>query len=450
MSLGRWAALTSPLIIVLTIGSLFNSLSAAPPPPGDFRKTTSAVYSLYEMIRKNDLEAIRKALDADPELATAFIQDDGRGEFHRETLLHRAASYGKLDLVKELVRRGADINARSLAWRDDEMDNSRETPLFRATSNGNEALVKFLLDRGAEINARNASGVTPLFYATRNVTVVKTLIERGAKINLQEKTGGSALRSGLWAGNRESSLFLAERGAEQDIFSAAALGNVRLLEHFLKDDPDRANARTPNGQTPLHFAAAAGELDAARLLLDRGIAITSQDGGMWNSEGDTPLHVAAHRGKLAMCKLLVDRGADIEIHGSGQSPLFESIWENRLEIAEFLLQQGADVHSRDLFTGDTPLHRAASFGHIEMAALFLRYGARINCRMMEPKRGYAIANYLPESRRGWRPTPMDCAVNGGKFEMARFLQGHGGRISAVYPDSLQRFQQAQASSLAEK
>ena len=47
-----------------------------------------------------------------------------------------------------------------------------------------------------------------------------------------------------------------------------------------------------------------------------------------------------------------------------------------MEIAEFLLGAGADIHARSL--GQTPLHIAAGKGHVELAQLFLDHGADVN------------------------------------------------------------------------
>ncbi|MFT0531795.1 ankyrin repeat domain-containing protein [Castellaniella hirudinis] len=59
------------------------------------------------------------------------------------------------------------------------------------------------------------------------------------------------------------------------------------------------------GWTPLHYAASKGQVDTARMLIQRG-AIVNAPG----PDGTTPLMMAALSGKPAIARLLLDHGAD--------------------------------------------------------------------------------------------------------------------------------------------
>ena len=59
-----------------------------------------------------------------------------------------------------LIRRGADINARTKYGR---------TPLHEAALNGNIKTVKILIESGANVNVKNNRGETPLFYAEKGL-----------------------------------------------------------------------------------------------------------------------------------------------------------------------------------------------------------------------------------------------------------------------------------------
>jgi len=54
----------------------------------------------------------------------------------------------------------------------------------------------------------------------------------------------------------------------------------------------------------------------------------------------------------------------------------------KLQIAEKLLQYGADPNIGDQFE-NTPLHRAASKGHVKLVKLLLQYGVNLNHRNSE-------------------------------------------------------------------
>jgi ankyrin repeat protein len=82
----------------------------------------------------------------------------------------------------------------------------------------------------------------------------------------------------------------------------------------------------------------------------------------------------------------------------------------QVEIAEFLLKSGADVHARSL--GSTTLHIAATKGHVELARLLLDHGADLN----------ATAKLKGADR-----TPLGMAIETKQTKMAEFLSGRGGR-----------------------
>ena len=90
------------------------------------------------------------------------------------------------------------------------------------------------------------------------------------------------------------------------VVSAAAAGEIHLVDYLLEHGVD-VNTRAPNGESPLGAAAAAGQMEVARLLLARGARLDSRTLITLN----TPLIEAAQMNRTEMVKLLLDHGANL-------------------------------------------------------------------------------------------------------------------------------------------
>jgi len=84
----------------------------------------------------------------------------------------------KLNIMKQLVERGADVNY---------VDSSRNSPLIYAIQEKLIPIAEYLMVQGAEVNFINDYGYTPLAFAIRKgyLPMVKILVEHGADINFQ-------------------------------------------------------------------------------------------------------------------------------------------------------------------------------------------------------------------------------------------------------------------------
>ena len=77
-----------------------------------------------------------------------------------------------------------------------------------------------------------------------------------------------------------------------------------------------AVAANPMKVMPLHSAASARNLEAARLLLEHGAPVNARQQGGW-----APIHAAAQNGDRAMVELMLKHGADPKLaNDEGKTP----------------------------------------------------------------------------------------------------------------------------------
>ncbi len=77
-------------------------------------------------------------------------------------------------------------------------------------------------------------------------------------------------------------------GAAADVFDAVRAGDVEKVQALLQADPKVVEARTGDGNTPLHVAALEGHTAAAQALLDGHAQVNAR-----GLREETPLHIAA-------------------------------------------------------------------------------------------------------------------------------------------------------------
>ena len=166
--------------------------------------------------------------------------------------------------------------------------------------------------------------------------------------------------------------------------------------------------RDARGATPLMHAAAFGNLETLKLLLDAGADVNAH-----NDFDATALLWAAR--DAAKARLLIERGANVNARSKqGRTPLMvASLRRGGSDIVELMLSKGADVTVQDNRRSDTALGLAASVGEVETMRLLLAKGA-------DPK--------LPD-RTG--ATPVNLASYSRRPEAVRLLIQKGVDVNAA-------------------
>jgi len=244
------------------------------------RRQADAAARFFEACRQGDVDRARELLAGDPALVRADMPDAHNSGWRA---LHEAARHGRTLVVRLLLERGADPNAR------EQGDNTY--PLHWAAAHGHEEIVRALLDAGGDVH-----GIGDV-HEMDAIGWASIYREPG-----DESAPMSEARRGLVA-------LLVERGARHHVFSAMSVGDLDLIQSVVEENPDaldRRMSRFEHGQTPLHFAMERKRYDILDLLIRLGADLEAEDGG-----GRAPLAVAMLRG---------DREAMQRLHAAGARP----------------------------------------------------------------------------------------------------------------------------------
>ena len=230
---------------------------------------------------------------------------------------------------------------------------------------------------------------------------------------------------------------------QKSISLASRFGEVEVARLLIQRGADVSTA-DENGNTPLHIASEYGNQEVARLLIEQGADISAA-----TKDGAAPLHNASQNGHQEVTRLLVERGADVSpATKDGTTPLHLASLNGYQDVARLLIDRGVDV-SGATADGTTPLHIASLYGHEEAARLLVERKADVSAATKDGTtplhyaswRGYQeVARLLVErgadvsaaTKDG--TTPLHYASRNGYQEVARLLIERGADVSAATID----------------
>jgi ankyrin repeat protein len=202
---------------------------------------------------------------------------------------------------------------------------------------------------------------------------------------------------------------------DQELIEAAKENNLPEVNRLLRVGAD-IEVKGTEGSTPLHWACR-GHVQVFKELVEHGADIEAKDDFY-----RTPLHYACYKGHSPVVIELLIRGADTEAKDNeGWTPLHWAGGEGRLAVVNELLspndssdgattsilgkrksRAGANTEVQTN-QSDTPLHHAASRGHLSVVKALLAVGA----------------NILAANNRGY--LPVHVAVGNGHSELSKYL-----------------------------
>lgn len=181
---------------------------------------------------------------------------------------------------------------------------------------------------------------------------------------LSSPEGTSPICLAVYYGRAEIAEAIAGAKPDLDVFEAAALGRTDRLRELLDRDAALLHAVAADGFFPLGLAAYFRHPGAVRLLLDRG---ANPNQAAANGAKVTALHAAVSSNQPQIAEWLLDAGADVNARQQmDYTPLMGAAANARIAILDLLLARGADPALRTA-DGKSAADLAREHGHEEVA-----------------------------------------------------------------------------------
>jgi ankyrin repeat protein len=373
--------------------------------------------ALMIAIKNGDLPVFQMLIDAGANVnAVEKVQDQ------TPLMWAAAATRNAGEMVKALVAKGANVNARAKFsdWPSQITSEPRGqyhaygglTPLLYAARGGCAACVDALLAGGADVNLPTPEGVTPLMIALDNGHhgVAKLLMERGGNPHLWDVYGRTALY--IAVGNTGGG----NAGGRNAGGGNAGGGNVgRGGAGGRRGAPQGARGGGPGGPGAAGRGAAGAtdngpQLPATEIigmLLAAGVDVNPQlnmrrpssQGGRFNdpllSTGTTPLLRALINDDRAVARLLLENGANPNVYGMGLSP-----WLYAAGVTSGTYNATRGGGSGGVGTGSASVD-------LPLLDLMLAHGADVNARVT------GAASYSGRIARALTGDPVNTTSNEG-------------------------------------
>jgi len=330
--------------------------------------------------------------------------------YSSQNALHIAAKTGNVPIIQLLFTEtmpwaptwmttfNAFLNAR---------DSMSHTPLMLAAIFGHDSAVECLLKAGAGVAFIDKDGQNALHLAAErgHLKVAQLLAANKKLLETTDTEGNTPFLLAARGGHLSTCKMLLQVGANLE--ACNTLGRNAYHEAAVRGKLARIlgyprlggmiRAKDKNGDTPFILAAAYGDLEACKIMLELFNPFET------NNEERNALHVAAAEGKRAVVEALVKHKPLIEAQDkSGNTPLLVAAASGHRDVCEILLKAGAAPTASNRFLRSA-LYLAVMHGKQDVVQLFIEYKELIATRDVDCD------------------TPLLCAAYKGHREICEML-----------------------------
>lgn len=319
-----------------------------------FREDPRVDFCILQAVQNGNLETLKVAHKLGYSLDINGARDErdysfrwneipGRREFFASPL-ELAYQHGHLHIIDYLLQNGASPHVPARYWTWSTNYYVLHTALKSSDPNGVTKLIKhgaYLLSRDEPaLPHMAAKGYTPevlcLFLDQNIPEVTAQALRSGAKHNIPELFYSALKKPELDAAAPDP------KDGQTALHLATAEGNVEFVTALLERPEVNVTAIDGLGRTLLHSAAGSGLLNVVDILLERGVDVSITD-----AEGHSTLHYLcdAHGDTEIMKRFaqkLLDAGVSVNGVSSKGTPLYHAVSHHNIELALFLLANGAD------------------------------------------------------------------------------------------------------------
>jgi ankyrin repeat protein len=235
-----------------------------------------------------------------------LIEFCDRNNFHQFDgweLVYMATERNNIQLIKELVRIGADVN---------EPNKHGQVAMQIALERKNYDLFESLLQLGANVNSQYNDGHFAFHVECHagNLSAVNQFISHGVDVNIISSHGRNALTESVFNRSLETFERLIQAGADvNSIFPdgnnvmhyACSQGNAKALQRLFELNCVHVNTRNLNGETPLHKLCdrRSSSLLCLNILLQNGADVNCID-----NYGTTPYSICMRKNFIKFARRL--------------------------------------------------------------------------------------------------------------------------------------------------